>query len=633
MDADRWFADDFPMKPPRSPVIDLANEPDFMLGDLRVCPSAREITRGGEAHALEPRVMQVLVALARARSATVSRDALIEHCWGGVIVGEDAIQRCIGRLRRLADAVGSFEIETVSRIGYRLHDRAPAAGEADRLPPRQGRVLAVLPFDNLSDDPAMGYVGDGVADEILQAIARRSTIRAIGRTSSFQFRGADKNVARIGEALGATHVLDGSVRRLGARVRIAAHLMNLADQQMIWSDRFDGAVDDLLVLQESVAASVVAALDGVLSKARAPAQRPAEAHDLVLQLHDWTGPPAADALPARLAKLERLEALAGRDAGVWGIVAAAYASLCWVAPQGDRPGIRARARRAADRALAIDASAGDAYKAIYLLEPAIGRFGEVERRLLAARATAPDDGEIHWSLYTHFLSVGRLRESFAAAESAYRVDPLRPANVLAYANALFTTGEERQALGLMHHALDRWPRDPIVFAIALWTAASAGQFPFVDGVMATSPADRFPEDARQLIEPAIFAVEAIRDRPGAAVDRALQRLRTAAGSGPPPFSLIGLCAALGADLPALYDIVDGADFEPLRRADLTLPAPDGLAHLFLRVNARLRESPRFVQLCRRLGLVDYWVAANAWPDCVAETAPRYDFVALARAGR
>ncbi|MBV6424482.1 MAG: hypothetical protein NAOJABEB_02293 [Steroidobacteraceae bacterium] len=611
------------MRQAHSPSIDLAREPDFELGGLQVRPSAREVTRGHEVHTLEPRVMQVLVALARRRGATVSRDSLIAGCWGGAIVGEDAIQRCIGRLRRLAGAVGGFEIETLSRIGYRLHD----------LSPRPSRTLAVLPFDNLSGDPAMTYVADGVADEILQAIARRSSITTIGRTSSFQFRGADKNVARIGDVLGATHVLDGSVRRAGARVRIAAHLMSLADQQMVWSDRFDGDADDLFVLQDSVAAAAVAALDGAMNPAGVCARRPAEVHDLVLQLHDWTGPPAVDALPARLAKLERLEALAADDAGVWGVIAAARASLCWVASAAERPRLRDRARSAAERALAIDARTGEAHKALYLLEPAIGRFHEIEQRLLAARAAAPDDGEIHWSLYAHYLSVGRLRESFVAAERAYRVDPLRPANAMAYANALFTTGEERQALGLMHHALDRWPRDPVVFAIALWTAASAGQFSFVDDVMAKAPVDRFPEDAQRLIEPAILAIGALRARSADALEGAMGRLRAEVGAAPLRFSLIGLCAALGADLVELFDLVERVDFEPLRRADVTLPAVDGLAHLFLRVNARLRESPRFVELCRTLGLVDYWIAAGAWPDCVAETAPHYDFVARARASR
>jgi len=110
---------------PRSPadsVIDLAHEADFLLGGLSVSPSSREVTRGGEREALEPRVMQVLVALHRAQGAVVSRDDLIARCWEGRIVGEDAINRAIWRLRKLAEADGdaNFTIETIPRVGYRL---------------------------------------------------------------------------------------------------------------------------------------------------------------------------------------------------------------------------------------------------------------------------------------------------------------------------------------------------------------------------------------------------------------------------------------------------------------------------------------------------------------------------------
>src|SRR5215475_7332297 len=102
--------------------IDLAREPDFVMGASRVSPSTREIVRGPERELLEPRVTQVLVALFRAHGRVVSRDELIARCWEGRIVGEDAINRAIGRLRRLseADQGASFEIETIPRVGYRL---------------------------------------------------------------------------------------------------------------------------------------------------------------------------------------------------------------------------------------------------------------------------------------------------------------------------------------------------------------------------------------------------------------------------------------------------------------------------------------------------------------------------------
>src|SRR6516164_8960228 len=118
----RWIAHERPMsaeEPAR--LIDLAREPVLQLGPLEVRPSTREVVVAGEQTlVLEPRVMQVLVALARRRGAVVSRDDLIAECWGGRVVGEDAISRCIQAIRKLADTHGGFSITTIARVGYRL---------------------------------------------------------------------------------------------------------------------------------------------------------------------------------------------------------------------------------------------------------------------------------------------------------------------------------------------------------------------------------------------------------------------------------------------------------------------------------------------------------------------------------
>ena len=109
-------------------AIDLAAEPDFQLGALRIQPSLRRIATAARTNSVEPRVMQALIALAHARGAVVSRDALIDRCWAGRIVGEDAINRCIAKVRALADATEppAFAIETIPRVGYLLK-RLPAA--------------------------------------------------------------------------------------------------------------------------------------------------------------------------------------------------------------------------------------------------------------------------------------------------------------------------------------------------------------------------------------------------------------------------------------------------------------------------------------------------------------------------
>jgi len=110
-----------------SPVR-LVREPDFQLGALTIRPSLCEVLSRNGRQRLQPRVMQVLVALARVEDGVVSRDALIDSCWGGRIVGEDAINRCIGQLRRLAETYeGEFAIETLARVGYRLNAAAARA--------------------------------------------------------------------------------------------------------------------------------------------------------------------------------------------------------------------------------------------------------------------------------------------------------------------------------------------------------------------------------------------------------------------------------------------------------------------------------------------------------------------------
>src|SRR5205085_503542 len=118
-------ADGLPMGADLPPTtIDLALEPVFHLAGIEVRPATLEVIAGDRREQLEPRIMQVLVALARRRGEVVSRDELIASCWGGRVVGDDSINRCISRLRKLAEGVRGFTIETVPRVGFRLAETA-----------------------------------------------------------------------------------------------------------------------------------------------------------------------------------------------------------------------------------------------------------------------------------------------------------------------------------------------------------------------------------------------------------------------------------------------------------------------------------------------------------------------------
>src|SRR3954453_8171318 len=129
-----------------APRINLADTPDFDLGGLRVSPAHREVRKDEDRRELEPKVLQVLVALATAESEVVSRDRLIEQCWDGRIVGDDALNRCIVALRHLAKEFlpEPFAIETVPRVGYRLIEGASGEKPKWRRRTLQRGIVAAL---------------------------------------------------------------------------------------------------------------------------------------------------------------------------------------------------------------------------------------------------------------------------------------------------------------------------------------------------------------------------------------------------------------------------------------------------------------------------------------------------------
>ncbi len=138
-----------------------------------------------------------------------------------------------------------------------------ASGESIVSDPAEP-LLAVLAFDNLSSDSEMQFFSDGVSEEIIQRLSRGATLKVIGRTSSFQFRGERK--AEAARSLGCSHVLDGSIRRASGRVRISAHLVEVSSNTTLWSDRYDRELEDIFAVQDEISESIAGALDQAFSR-------------------------------------------------------------------------------------------------------------------------------------------------------------------------------------------------------------------------------------------------------------------------------------------------------------------------------------------------------------------------------
>lgn len=604
-------------------AIDLGREADFALGPLQVRPSRREIVSGAGREVLEPRVMQVLVALVRQRNEVVSRDALIDLCWGGRIVGDDAINACVAKVRRAGETTGAYAIETVPRVGYRLEASGEPAPAVLVGAPAGDVLLAVLPFENLSGDPEVGYFSDGVSEEILHTLAQRAGLKVIGRSSSFQFRGPDKAVANVVRQLGVTHILDGAVRRSGERTRISAQLIDCATQTTVWADRFERELSDIFALQDQVAGAVAQAMRCAL----APAVRSGAVDPIAYDLYLRGNTPPSDLSGGYRTQVIQLEEAVQRAPGfadAWASLGYLRAARAYFLSPAEAGVLRQHARAAALHALSLDATCAQAAAAMARATPAYEAVAEHDEWMRKAIAWEPNNATVH-RLYARLMSgVGRRGEAVAAARRAYRLDPLDLHVLSALGRTLTEAGEYEAAAEALETARDRW-RD--FQLLPLWMIIGLGLSGHTDRAREVLAGyDLGPFRA------GLDGFMALHFNPSAAAsERAIALLRgQLARDGRVTIDVLASAAQRG-HLDAAFEIAAAADLGP--------PAdePDGaggsaynLAILFTVLMSEIRRDPRFVDLCERLGLVDYWLETDRWPDCVEEVAPWYDFKAECR---
>jgi TolB-like protein len=275
----------------------------FVFDDFVLDGDRRELRRGGDLIAVEPKVFDLLVHLVANRERVVTRDDLISAVWDGRIVSESALTTAVNAARvALGDSGGTQRlIKTLQRKGFRFvgevrerkadgtaaTDVATAAPKMNlALPDRPS--LAVLPFSNIGGDPEQDYFADGIVEEMITALSRIRSLFVIARNSSFSFKGRSVDVKEVGRQLGVRYVLEGSVRKAAQRLRITAQLIDAATGTNLWADRFQGTLDDIFDLQDQVTTSVVAAISPQVERAEiARAQRKAteslDAYDIYLR--------------------------------------------------------------------------------------------------------------------------------------------------------------------------------------------------------------------------------------------------------------------------------------------------------------------------------------------------------------
>ncbi|MBV8736913.1 MAG: winged helix-turn-helix domain-containing protein [Alphaproteobacteria bacterium] len=398
--------------------------------------------------ALGSRALDVLTILADRQGALLSKDEIMIAAWPGIVVADNNLAVQISALRRVLDrdrtegsciqtvvGRGYRFVAAVRRVGANVRAAIPIAGassESDE-PSRPRLSIVVLPFINLSNDPEQEYLADGITEDLTTDLSRIDNMIVISRNTAFTYRNKSIDTRQIGCELGVRYVLEGSVRRVGSQVRIAAQLIDAVIDAHLWAERFDHELDDLFALQNEITSRLANALGAELITIEAA--RPTEnfgAHDFILRGRAaMLRPTSRDSYADMISLFERAMAL-------------------------DPESVEAQSRLAsalANRALigVTDSAATDIARAAGLAERAL--------------AAAPRSTLAHIAKANVLRSQGRCDEAIPEFETVLAIDRNAAGVLDALADCKLLTGAIEDVIPLEEQAIRLSPRDP---AIGWW---------------------------------------------------------------------------------------------------------------------------------------------------------------------
>jgi adenylate cyclase len=498
----------------------------LQIGQWRVDPALNELRRGDESLRLEPKAIEVLVFLAHRAGRVVGRDELLAALWPGVVVGDDTLTQAVIKLRRALgdDARAPAYIETVSKRGYRLiapvavaaaasgaapqpaparrsawpHPHAAVAAvvllavtltllfviagrpEPDRAPVPP--LIAVLPFSS-GGDSTHDYFSDGVTEDIVDALGRYSGLAVLSWNSVREFRGRAVSPWQVGKQFGARYVVQGSVRHVQGRLRVAVELSDADRGTLLWSQRYDGDGAAVFDIREHVVQQIVAALEVKLTRLEqqraftAPAAN-LQSYDLVLRARALLARSERGANREARALLAQAQTMAPKFADSYLYLAdAEFLRVVYGWVEDADAGLR-RAEVLANRVLAFDDPMAQA-RAHALLARVCTSNREFDRALhhvdRALAVNASDAVSHHWR-GAALLWLGRIDEAVVSLEKARRLDPAQvPGHGISLALGYFLTGRADEALATVDAFLARFPELDFLHAMRAAVLAQLGK--------------------------------------------------------------------------------------------------------------------------------------------------------------
>jgi TolB-like protein/Flp pilus assembly protein TadD len=333
-------------------------------------------------------------------------------------------------------AIVSIGLFLLGRYSAATYDAASGRAEPAAIP---AKSIAVLPFENLSDDKNTAYFSDGITEEILNALAQIPNLKVAARRSAFQFKGNDLDLHKIGRVLGVAHILEGSLQKAGDQVRINVQLVDVQNGLQAWSEKYDRKLDNVFAVEDEIAKAIATRLrvqltGGAGQPLVVDSTNNPRAHELYLRgltLLAARGPGLREAsdLFQQTVKLDASYAQAWGALAITELLLPSYGLDSFDAslPRGES---------AAQRALSLDSNTASAYVAVGLANTFRCRWPEADQAFRRALVLAPGDAEAV-NQYAQFLSaVGQLEASLREIERAQQLDPLSPIIGVIHAGAL-----------------------------------------------------------------------------------------------------------------------------------------------------------------------------------------------------
>jgi TolB-like protein/class 3 adenylate cyclase len=377
-------------------------------------------------------------------------------------------------------ASGEGETHAADTADRAFADVRPAASSPRQEPPAPS--IAVLPFVNLGRDEENEYFADGLADELLNVLVKIRGLRVASRTSAFYFKGKDVDIPTIARKLNVATVLEGSVRRSGQRVRIAAQLIDAATDVHLFSEIYDRTLDDIFAVQSDIANAVVSELRGALLGEREVART---SSDVVAEVQAATRGRTHDGdayrlyLQGRFYVFRITEADVARGVGffrqaldrdpafaiAWAGLSRAYHEQAGRGWQPVAEGME-QARAAARRALELDPELPEGHIALgWVLADYVWVWARAKAELDRALELAPGDGDVQRASASLAMQLGRLDEAIGLARRAVVLDPLsKPAHVV-LGDCCMRAGRLDDAVASLQVALDLAPNAGITHYI------------------------------------------------------------------------------------------------------------------------------------------------------------------------